>query len=73
MSSAEEHYGGDEVYGCEEVTLRFVVAGGDGAVLLEPIEEVLDEIARAVRWRLDGMTATFPASRSTASTRASAS
>ena len=29
----------------EEVSGRFVVAGGDGAVLLELAEEILDEVA----------------------------
>ena len=34
--------------GTEEVASRLVVASGDGAVLLEPGEEVLDEVASLV-------------------------
>lgn len=45
MSSIEPNDGCDELNGSEEVAPGLVVAGGDGAKLLEPGEEVLDQMA----------------------------
>ena len=39
---------GGEIDGSEEVAGGLVIAGGDGAELLEPGEEVLDQMARLV-------------------------
>ena len=67
----------------EEVAGGFIVACGDGAVLLEPGEEVFDQVARLVeffivsrlilRLLFGGMTGVFPAAARGAITRSSAS
>jgi hypothetical protein len=49
VSSIEPDDGGGEVDRGQEVDGAFVVAGGDGAVLLELGEEILDEVARLVQ------------------------
>jgi len=46
VSSIEPNDGGDELDGGEEVALSPVVAGGNSAKLLEPGEEILDQMAR---------------------------
>ena len=48
MSSIEPDCSGGEMDGGEEISRGFVVAGGDGAVLLELAEEILDEVAGLV-------------------------
>ncbi|ESZ53698.1 hypothetical protein X729_31105 [Mesorhizobium sp. L103C131B0] len=48
VSSVEEESYSDELNGGEEITRGLVIAGGDGAEVLEPVEEPLDEIALAV-------------------------
>ena len=45
MSSIEPDDGSGEINGSEEVTGRFVVACGNGAILLEFTEEILDQMA----------------------------
>ena len=67
----------------EEVSGRLVVAGGDGAVLLELAEEVLDEVAGLVgvfveialnlAVALGGITTDFPRASNGSITRSSAS
>lgn len=49
MSSIEPDDGGGEIDGGEEVACGFIVAGGDGAVLFQAAEEVLDEVPRFVK------------------------
>lgn len=44
MSSIEPNDRGGEVDSCQEVACGFVVAGCDGSVLLEPDEEILDQM-----------------------------
>ena len=46
MSSIEPNDAGDEVDGGEKIALGLVVSCGDGSELLEPCEEVLDQVAR---------------------------
>src|SRR5439155_25571506 len=71
-----------EVDSCQEIDCPLVVAGGDGAELLELGEEILDEVTRFVkllvmrfclRLALGGMTVLLPAFSSGAMTRSSAS
>ena len=45
MSSIKPDDAGGQVDGGEEIALGLVIAGGDGAELLEPGEEVLDQMA----------------------------
>src|SRR5260370_41834999 len=45
MSSIEPDDSSREVDCCDEISGGVVVAGGDGAVLLELAEEILDEVA----------------------------
>ena len=83
MSSIEPDCSAGEVHGGAEIFGGFVVAGGDGAELLEPAEEVLDQVARLVavavkfgrvlRFDRDGMTAALPAAANGWRTRLSAS
>jgi hypothetical protein len=49
VSSIEPNDAGGEIDSSEEVAGGLVVAGGDGAELLEPGEEVLDQMAGLVR------------------------
>ena len=52
MSSIEPDDGRGEVDCCQEIDGAFVVACSDGAELLEPGEEVLDEVAGLVEFRV---------------------
>ena len=45
MSSIEPHVSSHHEHSSEEVSGGFIVAGGDGAELLESGEEVLDQVA----------------------------
>ena len=49
MFSIEPADGCGQIDGGEEVTGGFIVVGGNSAVLLEPTEEVFDEMASLVK------------------------
>ena len=50
LSSIEPSDGGDEVDGREEVAVGFVVTGGESAKLLEPAEEIFDQVSGLVEF-----------------------
>ena len=49
MSSIEPNNGGGEIDGTEEVAGGLVVAGGNAAILLELVEELLDQVTCPVQ------------------------
>lgn len=49
MSSIEPNNSGSEIDGTEEVTGGLVVAGGNAAILLELVEELLNQMTRPVQ------------------------
>ena len=53
MSSIEPDCSGGEVNGGEEISGGLVIAGGDGAELLEFAEEVFDQVARFVEFPVE--------------------
>ena len=54
VSSIEPNDSGGEVNRGEEVAGGLVIAGGDGTELLEPGEEILDQMARFVEVAIVG-------------------
>jgi hypothetical protein len=53
VSSIEPDDSGCEVDGSEEISGGFVVAGGDSSELFEFTEEILDQVARLVEFRVE--------------------
>ena len=49
MSSIEPNDSGSEMDCAEKVASGFVVAGGDSAILLEPVEEILDQMTSLIQ------------------------
>ena len=49
MSSIEPYIGSDHEHSSEKDLGGFIVAGGDSAELLEPSEEILNQVARFVQ------------------------
>ena len=52
MSSIKPNDGCGQINSSEEVASGFVIAGGDGAILFQAAEEVLDEMPRRIEFRV---------------------
>ena len=52
MSSVEKDDSGNELNSGKEISCEFVVACGDGAIMLEFVEEALDEVAFAIECKV---------------------